>query len=208
MKNTIDPKKAIAVICAVSVFIVGGCILGRHIIGGEEDSEVAAVTSPSPSASPSSAHGYSIDTAYDGIVGKETASPVPSSVQETPQSSPAAETKAPALRPERKAAAPVLRLQAAPIAERRASHPKRLGVLTKARAIVPVAQRRLEVVPTVAAKFMYLASGGLLLLLVVIRKQNLKAMATGTNKLEQWDNSILNTKARLILPCFFFWRLR
>lgn len=98
MKNTIDSKKAIAVICAVSVFIVGGCILGRHIIGGEEDSEVAAVTSPSPSpsASPSSAPGYSIDTAYDGIVGNETATPAPSSVPEPPQNSPAAETKAPA----------------------------------------------------------------------------------------------------------------
>lgn len=92
MKNTIDTKKAIAFIGIVSIFIVGGYILGHHIIGDKENSMAAAVISPSPSAE--ATYDYSIDTLPDGIVGKDTTTPTPTPSSKPEDTTPTPDVKA------------------------------------------------------------------------------------------------------------------
>lgn len=101
MKNTINPMKAIAIIGAVSVLIVGGYILGHSIFtaNSASDEDMAAVVSPSPI--PENTYDFSIEVPSDGIVGKDisTETPEASGDTEAAQNSAAPEapaTKAPA----------------------------------------------------------------------------------------------------------------
>ncbi len=94
MKNKLNPKKAIALVGALVILVVGGYFLGQYLIGEKEDgAAAAAVVSPdiSPSTPAEATPHIEIDRLPDGIVGvdvtpateaeddnQDTPSPLPS----------------------------------------------------------------------------------------------------------------------------------
>ena len=83
-ENEVNPKRAIAIFCAVMILMVGGIFLGRHIVEGNDNSgdktAMSETVSPSPAASPKPTP--EMEIIYDGIVGIEP-STEPSSAPET-----------------------------------------------------------------------------------------------------------------------------
>lgn len=96
-KNEINPKRAFIALGIVMILVVGGIFLGRHIMEGNDNSEVTASTTetaaPSPETGNDAKDDYKFEIIEDGIVGIEPGAE-PSAAPETESGTP--ETVAPA----------------------------------------------------------------------------------------------------------------